>query len=112
MRAITLKKKFWVKVAVSPSQYTGTRLTSPSADPITQGSWQGSHWSANVEVTGLTQPGKRSMGKAGITSRSLALGADALQLDYLGSWRGQVTGWVKRQVNRAVTQLDAEDPNR
>ena len=29
------------------SQYTDTRLTSPSPDPITPGAWQGSHWSAN-----------------------------------------------------------------
>ena len=31
------------------SQYTDTGLTSPSADPITPGAWQGSHWSANFE---------------------------------------------------------------
>ena len=30
------------------SQYTDTGPTSPSADPITPGAWQGSHWSANV----------------------------------------------------------------
>ena len=30
------------------SQYTDTGPTSPSADPITPGVWQGSHWSANV----------------------------------------------------------------
>ena len=29
------------------SQYTDTGPTSPSADPITPGAWQGSHWSAN-----------------------------------------------------------------
>ena len=29
------------------SQYTDTGPTSPSADPITLGTWQGSHWSAN-----------------------------------------------------------------
>ena len=28
-------------------QYTDTRQASPSADPVTQGAWQGSHWSAN-----------------------------------------------------------------
>ena len=28
-------------------QYTDTGLTSPSADPVTPGAWQGSHWSAN-----------------------------------------------------------------
>ena len=30
------------------SQYTDTGTTSPSSDPISQGAWQGSHWSANV----------------------------------------------------------------
>ena len=30
------------------SQYTDTGPTSPSADPITPGAWQGSHWRANV----------------------------------------------------------------
>ena len=29
------------------SQYTDTRPTSPSTDPITPGAWQGSHWSTN-----------------------------------------------------------------
>ena len=29
------------------SQYTDTGPTNPSADPITPGAWQGSHWSAN-----------------------------------------------------------------
>ena len=33
---------------LTQSQYTNTGLTSPSADPITPGAWQGSHWSANV----------------------------------------------------------------
>ena len=30
------------------SQYTGTRPTSPSTDPIMPDSWQGSNWSANI----------------------------------------------------------------
>ena len=33
---------------LTQSQYTDTRPTSPSADPITPGAWQCSHWSANV----------------------------------------------------------------
>ena len=33
---------------LTQSQYTDTGLTSPSADPITPGAWQGSHWSANL----------------------------------------------------------------
>ena len=38
------------------SQYTDTGPTSPSTGPITPDAWQGSHWSANFEVTG--RPGK------------------------------------------------------
>ena len=33
---------------LTQSQYTDTGPTCPSADPITPGAWQGSHWSANV----------------------------------------------------------------
>ena len=32
---------------LTQSQYTDTWPTSPIADPITPGAWQGSHWSAN-----------------------------------------------------------------
>ena len=37
------------------SWYTDTGPTSPSADPITPGAWQGSHWSANFCVAGMTR---------------------------------------------------------
>ena len=43
---------------LTQSQYTDTRPTSPSTDPITPGAWQGSHWSANFEITGMTRPPK------------------------------------------------------
>ena len=43
---------------LTQSQYTDTGPTSPSADPIMPGTWQGSHWSANFEVTGMTRPRK------------------------------------------------------
>ena len=33
---------------LTQSQYTDTGPTSPRADPITPGAWQGIHWSANV----------------------------------------------------------------
>ena len=36
---------------LTQSQYTDIGPTSPSTDPITPGAWQGSHWSANFEVT-------------------------------------------------------------
>ena len=32
---------------LTQSQYTDAGPTSPSADPITPGAWQGSHWIAN-----------------------------------------------------------------
>ena len=43
---------------LTQSQYTDTRPTSPSTDPITPGARHGSHWSANFEVTGMTRPEK------------------------------------------------------
>ena len=41
---------------LTQSQYTDTGPTSPSADPIKPGAWQGSHWSANFQLTGMTRP--------------------------------------------------------
>ena len=66
-----------IKVADQPfyltqSQYTDNGPTSPSADPITPGAWQGSHWSANFEVTGMTRPWKNP-GASGIRTRDLLL---------------------------------------
>ena len=54
-----------------------TGPTSPSADPITPGAWQGSHWSASFEVTGMTTP-KKSRRKRDSNPGSSALEADAL----------------------------------
>ena len=47
------------------SRYTDTGPTSPSTDPISPGAWQGSHWSANFEVTGMTRP-RKNLGASGI----------------------------------------------
>ena len=66
------------------SQYTYTGPTSPSADSVMPGAWQGSHCSISVEVTGLTQPGKSPMGYVGIEHRSAALEVDALPLGQRG----------------------------
>ena len=52
------------------SQYTDTGLTSPSADPIMPSAWQGSHWSANFWVTGMTRP-RKNPGASGIRTRDL-----------------------------------------
>ena len=43
---------------LTQSQYIDTRPTSPSVDPLMPGAWQGNHWNANFEVTGMTRPGK------------------------------------------------------
>ena len=53
---------------LTQSQYTDTEPTSPSAHPISLGAGQGSHWSANFEVTGVTRPGK-ILGQAGFEQR-------------------------------------------
>ena len=39
-------------------QYNDTEPTSHSADPIAPGVWQGSHWSAHCQCTGVTRTGK------------------------------------------------------
>ena len=57
---------------LTQSQYTDTGPTSPSADPITPGAWQGSHWSANFKVTGMTRP-RKNPGASGIRTRDLPL---------------------------------------
>ena len=57
---------------LTQSQYTDTGPTSPSADPRTPGAWQGSHWSANFEVTGMTRPRKNPV-SSGIRTRDLPL---------------------------------------
>ena len=57
---------------LTQSQYTDTGPTSPGADPITPGAWQGSHWSANSQVTGMTRP-RKNLGASGIRARDLPL---------------------------------------
>ena len=57
---------------LTQSQYTDTGPTSPSADPITPGAWQSSHWSANFEVTGRTRPPKNPAA-SGIRTQDLLL---------------------------------------
>ena len=58
-------------------QYTDTGTTSPSAHSITPGNWQGSHWSANFCVTGMTRP-RKIRAQAGIEPLVCALEAYAL----------------------------------
>ena len=54
---------------LTQSQCTDTRPTSPNADPMMPSAWLGNHWSTNLQVAGMTQPGERSIGKAGIEPR-------------------------------------------
>ena len=54
---------------LTQSQYTDTGPNSTSADPITPDAWQGSHWSGNFEVTGMTRPGKIPASQAGFKPR-------------------------------------------
>ena len=48
------------------------RADQSSTDPITPGAWQGSHWSANFEVTGMTRP-RKNLGASEIRTRDLPL---------------------------------------
>ena len=59
-KAIKIKQTI-ICLLLAWSQYTDTGPTSPSADPITPGAWQGSNWSANFRVTGMTRPKKISV---------------------------------------------------
>ena len=57
-----------IEVAVTQSQYSDTRPAKPSDDPIMPGALQGSYWSANFQVTGMTRA-RKITGKAGIEPR-------------------------------------------
>ena len=57
---------------LTQSWYTDTGPTSCRTDLITPGAWQGSHWSANFEVTGMTRP-QKNLGASGIRTRDLPL---------------------------------------
>ena len=50
---------------LTQSQHTDTGPTSPSADPITPGAWQGSHWSANF-LSHWYDSTKKNPGASGI----------------------------------------------
>ena len=63
---------------LTQSQYTDTVPTGSSTDPMTPGAWQGSHWSANFYVTGMTWPGKIPMVQAWIEPWIFCSWADAL----------------------------------
>ena len=68
---------------LTQSQYTDIGPTSPSTDPITPGSWQGSHWSA-IFCHWYDSTPKKSRRKRDSNPGSFALEADALPLGQRG----------------------------
>ena len=101
---------------LTQSQCTDTGPTSPSADPITLGAWQGSHWSANFEVTGMTRP-RKNPGASGIRTRDLPLSRrDALttrpsQAVATKAERGR-EGGVLRQTKLFIIQAPGDSKER
>ena len=81
-------------IYLTQSQYADTGPTSPSADPMTPGAWQGSHWSANFEVTGMTRPRKTSRRKRDSNPGCSALEADALPLGQRGGFLHRMKSWM------------------
>ena len=65
-------------IYLTQSQYTDTGPTSPSADPITPGAWQGSHWNANFLSHWYDSTPKKSRRKRDSNPGPSALEADAL----------------------------------
>ena len=72
---------------LTQSHYTDTGPTSPSADLLTPGTWQGSPWSANFEVTGMTQS-RKNPGASRIRTQDLPL---SRQTSYPLGQRGGLT---------------------
>ena len=66
---------------LTQSQSTDTGPTSPRADPITPGAWQGSHWSANFCYDSTRE---KSQCKRESNPGSSALEADAFPLGQRG----------------------------
>ena len=91
---------------LTQSQYTDTGPTSPSDDPTKPGAWQGSHWSANFEVTGMTRPGKIPS-QAGFELRTLRFRADALTTwpTRRCTWQAHSDGCPGRAATRHSGQL-------
>ena len=63
---------------LTQAQYTDTGPTSPSADPITPGAWQGSHWSADFLSHWYDSTPKKSRCNRDSNPGPSSLEADAL----------------------------------
>ena len=87
---------------LTQSQYTDTGPTSPSADPVTPGAWQGSRWSANFYVTGMTRPREKSRRKRDSNPGSSALEADALTTRPTRRSRGGNPGRTFRTLTQTL----------
>ena len=60
LRAATQIQKLQIKLSTSPSHSIPTQGQKvPALTPTTPGAWQGSHWSANFSVTGMTRHRKK-----------------------------------------------------
>ena len=92
------------------SQYTDTGPTSPSADPITPGAWQGSHWSAKFLSHRYDSTPKKSRRKRDSNPGSSALEADALTTrPTRRSRRGRTTEWYDLCIERRHSDVHARN---
>ena len=74
---------------LTQSQYTDTRPTSPSTDPITPGAWQGSHWECQFLSHWYDSTLKKSQRKQDSNPGSSTVKADALPLGQWGDRGGE-----------------------
>ena len=75
---------------LTQSQYTDNGPTSPSTDPTMPGTWQGSHWSANFWVTGMTRPWKNPQSGFGLQHSTFFFQSVYISLS-LVMWTKQTT---------------------
>ena len=84
------------KFYLTQSQYTDTGPTSPSADPITPGAWQGSHWNCQFLSHWYdSTPKKKSRRKRDSNPGPSALETDALPLGQRGGNLREPTTQIK-----------------
>ena len=86
-----------------PVKYTDTGQTSPRTDPGTPGTWQGTYWSTNFQVTGMTGPWKRTKAQDGVKPKSAALASDAFTTKPT-SWTSQENLILGSNTDHSSTQ--------
>ena len=106
---------------LTQSQYTDTGPSqSQLADPITPGAWQGSHWSANFEVTGMIRQEKKkrrknknkNRRKRDSNSGPSAFGADALTTWPTRRWQLQILVGCRTCCHRLLFRFCSQPSNR